>query len=164
MKKKVVWLMLCILITVANCKESYASVKVLDWNLVDSGRHLDYDGSTKYKSQFNYAIKVWNSYKKGVIRKDNLLRFQDVAISDYYEVSSTAGITCIDGTIRFNKYIMDKLNNNAKKNVCIHELGHALGLEHNPNKDVMYMYVTTRIKLSSNDKQSYNYAYKYLYR
>ena len=78
-------------------------------------------------------------------------------------MSSTAGVTGSNGVIRFNKYIMDKLSYNGKKNVCIHELGHALGLEHNTSADIMYMYATQRVKLSYNDKISYDYAYKYVY-
>ena len=51
---------------------------------------MDWYGTTKYKSYFVSATKVWNGYKKGVIRKDNISRWQDVVISDYYEVSNTA--------------------------------------------------------------------------
>ena len=58
---------------------------------------------------------------------------------------------------------MDKLNSKEKKNVCIHELGHALGLSHNTSKDVMFAYVTDRTKISKNDKKSYDYAYENLY-
>ena len=165
MKKFVTMVVLCMmLIMVSNYENSYAGVKVLSWNLVDNGKHLDWDGKTKYQSHFNYAVKVWNNYKKGVIRKDNIFRWEDVAISDCFEISNVAGVTCSDGTIRFNKYIMDSLPTNAKRNVCIHELGHALGLEHNTRTDIMYMYLTTRVKLSNNDKKSYDYAYKHLYK
>ena len=164
MRKLIMWSIMCmVLIVGSGVSDSYAGVKVLNWNLVDSGKHLDWDGSTKYMKQFKEAIKVWNNYKKGVIRQDNVFRIQDVVISDCLEVSCTAGVTGSNGVIRFNKYIMDKLSYNSQKNVCIHELGHALGLEHNTSKDIMYMYTTNRINLSYNDKRSYDYAYKKLY-
>lgn len=164
MRRVLVGVVVCIMaIAIMQCSESQAAVKVMGWHLVDSGKHLDWDGKTVYKSQFEGAIKVWNNYKKGVIRKDNLLRWQDLAVSDCFEISTTAGITYANGIIRFNKYNMDMFSNNGKKNVCIHELGHALGLEHNTCRDVMYCYATSRVKLSTNDKKSYDYAYKYLY-
>lgn len=165
MKKLVTMLVLSmVLIMVSNCEQSYAGVKVMKWHLVDSGKHLDWDGKTRYQNQFNYAVNVWNNYKKGVIRKDNIFRWEDVAISDCFEISNMAGITYSDGAIRFNTYVMDTLPVNAKRNVCIHELGHALGLDHNSRTDIMYPYLTTRVKLSANDKASYNYAYKHLYK
>ncbi|MBE5935210.1 MAG: matrixin family metalloprotease [Lachnospiraceae bacterium] len=165
MKKIITGFMLCMMLIVTCMNdEVYAGVKVLNWDLVDSGKHLDWDGSTKYMKQFKSAVNVWNGYKKGVIRKDSLFRIQDVAISDCFEVSSTAGVTGSNGVIRFNKYIMDRLSYNGQKNVCIHELGHALGLDHNTSRDIMYMYATNRVALSYNDKISYNYAYKYRYK
>lgn len=146
-----------LLIPVTNAS---AASKLLSWDLVDSGKHMDWDGSTKYQSYFNSGVTVWNNHKKGVIRKDTATRIEDVKISDYTEKSSTAGVTSSAGTIKFNKYTMDNLSKTKKKNVAIHELGHALGLAHNTSKDVMYKYVSTKTTLSSNDKASYNAAYK----
>ena len=69
MRRVLVGVVACIMaIMMVQCGESQAAVKVMRWNLVDSGKHLDWDGKTTYKSQFEGAIKVWNSYKKGVIR------------------------------------------------------------------------------------------------
>jgi hypothetical protein len=163
-KKLLIGCMVCMLLLMGvNVKDSYAGIRVLRWDLVDAGKHLDWDGNTKYMKQFKEAVNVWNSYKKGVIRRDTIYRIQDVAISDCFEVSSTAGVTGSNGVIRFNKYIMDEFTYNGQKNVCIHELGHALGLEHNTSADIMYMYATQRVKLSHNDKISYDFAYKYVY-
>ncbi|WP_236712717.1 matrixin family metalloprotease [Peribacillus muralis] len=139
---------------------SAATVKTLSWNLVDSGKHMDWDGSTKYQTQFNAGVKTFNGYKSGVIRKDTAKVIQDVAISDYSEKSSVAGVTSSRGTIKFNKYVMDTLTATKKQNVATHELGHALGLAHNTSSDVMYGYVSTKTSLSANDKASYAAAYK----
>ncbi|XHU85478.1 matrixin family metalloprotease [Peribacillus muralis] len=139
---------------------SAATVKTLSWNLVDSGKHMDWDGSTKYQTQLNAGVKTLNGYKSGVIRKDTAKVIQDVAISDYSEKSSVAGVTSSRGTIKFNKYVMDTLTATKKQNVATHELGHALGLAHNTSSDVMYEYVSTKTSLSANDKASYAAAYK----
>ena len=106
---------------------------------------MDWKGSTSYQTQFNSAVSTWNNYKSGVIRKDAWNTINDVTISDYNEVSSTAGVTSSAGTI---------------KNVCTHELGHALGLAHNAKGDVMYAYVNSVTSLSANDKASYDASYK----
>lgn len=136
-------------------------VSTQSWHLVDSGKHLDWGGSTKYQTQFNKAVKVWNGYKSGVIRKDTIATIQDVKISDYYNKNSdTVGSTVPDKRLRFNKANMDKCSTTRQLNVCIHELGHALGLGHNKSTDVMYFKVTTNTTLSRNDKASYNKCYK----
>lgn len=108
----------------------------------------------------NAAVNIWNNYKSGVIRKDSWNTINDVTISDYYEVSSTAGVTAKAGTIKFNTYQMDNYTTSKKRNVCAHELGHALGLAHNQKGDIMYAYVSIVTSLSANDKASYNASYK----
>lgn len=134
-------------------------VKLLGWDLVDSGKHLDWDGSTAYQTQFNSAVTTWNNYKSGIIRPDSASVIEDVAISDFYEVSTTAGVTNSGGTIKFNTYHMDDYSTTQRQNVATHELGHALGLDHNTSSDVMYAYVSTITSLSANDKASYDSAY-----
>lgn len=109
---------------------------------------MDWKGSTSYQTQFNSAVSTWNNYKSGVIRKDAWNTINDVTISDYNEVSSTAGVTSSAGTIKFNTYQMDNFTSAQKRNVCTHELGHALGLAHNAKGDVMYAYVSSVTILS----------------
>ena len=113
---------------------------------------MDWKGSTSYQTQFNSAVSTWNNYKSGVIRKD--------AWNTINEVSSTAGVTSSAGTIKFNTYQMDNFTSAQKRNVCTHELGHALGLAHNAKGDVMYAYVSSVTSLSANDKASYDASYK----
>ena len=152
---------ICILLFVtAKPIEAATTAAINKWYLVDSGKHLDYDGNTKYMTQFELAVKTWNTYKSGVIRVDNASRIQDVKISDYYEVGNVAGVTNAKGTIKFNTYNMDDYSSTKKRNVCTHELGHALGLAHNFSTDVMYFQVSTKIYLSDNDKASYDKSYK----
>lgn len=163
-RKIIIPLFIVILFTVLffprNNDAAIISVKLLTWDLVDSSKHLDWGGSSAYLSSFTSGVSVWNSYKPGVIRKDTLSTIQDVTISDYYEVSSTAGVASSAGTIKFNKYRMNGYNAAKRKNVAMHEIGHVLRLAHNINGDVMYEYVSTQTTLTVNDKASYDAAYR----
>ncbi|MBP1307680.1 MULTISPECIES: matrixin family metalloprotease [Paenibacillus] len=139
---------------------SAATTSLLSWDLVDSTKHLEWGGSTAYQNSFNAGVNSWENYKFGIIRPDYVSTIEDVTLSDYYEVSTTAGVTSSAGTLKFNEYRMNTYSSNQKQNVATHELGHALGLGHNTSSDVMYMYVTSITTLSANDKASYDLAYK----
>ena len=136
-------------------------IRVQPWKLMDSGNHLDWDGSTIYQASFDSAVSVWNSYKPGVIREDSLFTGEDVYISDVYEVSDMCGATYPFGELVLNTFNMGSLTYEKRLNVCIHELGHALGLDHNTSTDVMYDYVTSITSLSDNDKASFDYSYNH---
>lgn len=134
-------------------------VSLNTWDLVDSGKHLDWGGSTKYSIAFSSGVSAWNGYKAGVIRKDTATTIQDVAISDYSEVTDTVGVTYKSGKIEFNEYHMEGFSVAKRQNATTHELGHALGLGHNQVGDVMYKSSSTVTTLSANDKASYDSAY-----
>ncbi|MBC2100645.1 matrixin family metalloprotease [Listeria booriae] len=140
--------------------QAEAAAKVSSWDLVDSGKHLDYDGNSKYMSQVKFGAGLWNAYKKGVIRPDSVSVIQDIYCSDVSVNNNTNATTYGTGKLVFNKKNMDRLSANGKKMVASHELGHALRLAHNTSSDIMCEYNTTRITLSANDKASYNAAYK----
>lgn len=151
---------LCFFIVLITPIQAAAAVKLTGWDLVDNTSHVEWEGSTRYQAEIKYAAALWNSYKKGVIRKRSGKMKRDVYISDYSKNEPVVAITSSRGTIRINTYNMKKLNDKQRKNVVIHEFGHTLGLAHNTKKDVISTYVTTNIKLSNNDKASYTRAYK----
>lgn len=66
----------------------------------------------------------------------------------------------VTGKLLLTRKIWIKKNNAGKQNVATHELGHGLRLGHNASSDVMYQYSTSKTTLSTNDKQSYDAAYK----
>ncbi len=148
----------CILIPTVNVNA--ASIRISGWVLIDSGKHMDWKSDSKYSSELKTAIDKWNAYKPGVIRKKTSKTKLDVTITDCYEISTYAGFTYKSGKITFNKYFMDDagFNNAYRVNVCLHELGHALGLAHNQSTDVMYKNVTSNVTLTSNDKGSYDHS------
>lgn len=56
---------------------AFAQAYVQTWDLVDSGKHLDYDGNSTYMSYINTGAATWNAYKSGVIRKDSAFVVED---------------------------------------------------------------------------------------
>ncbi|NCC86468.1 MAG: matrixin family metalloprotease [Clostridia bacterium] len=116
---------------------------------------MDWGGSTSYQTSFNTGVNTWNARKSGMIRADTASTIQDVTISDYTEENATAAQTSSWGYIRFNTHIMKKLTSSEKKNVCTHELGHALGIGHLSSGDVMYFAVSSVYSLSTNDKNAF---------
>lgn len=139
-----------------------ADVYTLNWDLVDSGKHLDYDGDSKYMSYITKGANTWNSYKSDVIRKDSGTVIEDVYASDINVENGARGETYPDGRIYLNKKYLDASTETAARiqKTCTHELGHALGLDHSTMNDVMYKSASNRTALGTNDKESYEDAYE----
>ena|GEM_PF-251443 len=138
-------------------------------NILTGERHMDWSGSTKYQTQFDSAVSVWNSYRSGVIRKQTGINVTDVKISDssISNPTSTAEtspkVAGFPGKIIFYTIKMDPLTAQIKQDVALHELGHGLGLDHITNtlvSDVMNPYSRSYTALSRNDKYNYDESYK----
>ena len=157
----IVVLLLVFVVSIQGRISVNASVNLAKWDLVDSGKHLDWDGNTNFMVQFQAAVKKWNAHKPGVIRKDSWKIVEDVSISDYFSEDSTAAKVLTSGKIKFNQYYMDYYSDETKTNVCLGAIGIALGLGLTSNsRDVMYKSANRITDLSKNDKDSYNAAYK----
>ncbi len=136
-------------------------VTLNNFDLVDGGKHLDWDGGSNYKEVFKVAVQVYNEYKSGVVRPDRWNTLEDVTIGDYYTVNAVNAYTSSKGYIRFNQYNMDQQTDAQNRQTALKVLGYALGLGATSNKiDVMYKYTSTASSLSGNDKASYDAAYK----
>jgi predicted Zn-dependent protease len=132
------------------------------WDLVNGGKHLVWFDNTQYDPYFSDAVSKWNSYKSGVIQKTNSTASCTAMVQDYYTVDNIGGYTSAGGYIYLNRYNIDRIPGNHSRSVCVHELGHALGLSHNPNNASVYMYATAPSSfgvLTQDDKDSYNQAY-----
>lgn len=82
-----------------------AAAKIMTWDLVDSGKHMDYDGNSKYMSYVKSGASTWNSYKKGVIRQDTPFILEDVYCSDTSSNNNVNATTYASGKMIFNKKI-----------------------------------------------------------
>lgn len=131
------------------------------WWLADSGKHLDWGGSTTYQVQFNTAVATWNNYKNGVIRQDSIFTIEDVTLSDVNNGANNIYATTYSSRkIQFNTGMMNNRTMQQITNTCLHELGHALGLDHRSESNtIMYNYGTSLTSLSAEDKISYDYSY-----
>ena len=79
---------------------AFAKAYVQNWNLVDSGKHLDYDGNSTYMSYIKTGASTWNAYKSGVIRPDSALVIQDVYVSDVNSANGWAGSLALKAAVR----------------------------------------------------------------
>ena len=140
-----------------------ARISIQSWNLVDSGKHMDWEGSSKYLTEFKSAVKIWENHISGIIRKKTEQTRLDLTISDYNSLDGVSGITYSNGNMRFNTAYYVFYSKEQRINVCLHELGHALGLDHNQKGDVMYKDTTYQTQLSSNDKLSHSYLFNCIY-
>jgi putative cell wall-binding protein len=137
-----------------------ASISLLGWDLVNSNKQLLYNtAGTQYQSFVNSGASVWNDCKPNLVigtSGSNAVQFEDYYSQDYY-----GAFTYPDGWIRINTYNMNPASNAVKLNVCIHELGHALGLDHNIQaNDVLYPVSQGITSLSLNDRASLFAAYR----
>lgn len=135
------------------------------WDLVDSGKHLDWDGSTVYLNEFNYGVSQWNSQISGVIRKDTAFITEDVAIMDVFAGNNgVPAETFLAGSIKFNRSLMDGYNTVFKKYITTHELGHALRLDHRYDlTSIMQATVQGYCTLNNDDITHFQYAYNNYY-
>lgn len=163
MLKKLLPLTLAAIMVIGMGTTAFAKAYVQSWDLVDSGKHLDYDGNSTYMSYIKTGASTWNNYKSGVIRPDSASVVEDVYVSDVDSANGWAGMTYSNGKIELNKYYMSNYSTNKITNVAAHELGHALGLDHSTTADLMDASITSHTStqaLSQNDKDSYDGAYK----
>lgn len=169
MKKKIIFVTISIICMSTTLVLAWATANLLSWWMVDSGGHLDWSGSTTFSSQFNSAVNTWNNYKSGVIRKDTILTVNDVTIKDvgyisqdvYARTTAEKPSGKTTGEIKFATSLLNGASNSLKKAVIIHELGHALGLDHytGDTKSVMYPIASESIcntTLTAYDKQAYD--------
>ena len=157
-----------ILLVIPNIVSAWYYYTFQSWDLVDSGKHLDWGGSSSYMTAWNFAVSSWNnadSNISGIIRKDTLSTIEDVTISDVNNGDNgVVGETWSNGKLKFNTYYMSTYCDAKRKNCAMHELGHALRLDHRTDSGtIMYESVRSITSLNTKDKEHLTYAYSNYY-
>lgn len=146
---------------------------------VDKNKHLNWRTEFKspepvYEKFITSAIKVWESYKPGVIRPASSSDKEVLKIVEYYDVSSRIAQVYVNGhRMELNRYKFKGADdkNGQKKKVTLaensgvyaiaHEFGHALGLDHTNEGDLMHdtLPFNPVPRLSATDKSVYDAVY-----
>jgi hypothetical protein len=90
--------------------------------------------ASKYKDAFNDAVATWNNlgeiniYETTSTFKDVSVELDDVSGADWAAKYSYNWI--FQDRIKFNTYYMDTYSDDAVESTALHEIGHALGIDH----------------------------------
>lgn len=124
------------------------STELLTWDLVDTGKHCDWDSTSQYTSMVRKAADAWNDYIGAEVFRDDAWNIvQDVKIKDLdsdptgggaFGCTFSSNILNLGENAKYARQIhlykdtMDDLQSDLQRQkVVMHEMGHALGLEHN---------------------------------
>jgi hypothetical protein len=124
-------------------------------------------GSTGWTTWRDKAITKWNTMGAINIAPDTALTVEDLYFKDYYDSRyTTAGKhTCIIGgadEIKINDYWMSQYDVEKKENVLLHEIGHALHIDHHTlTGNIMYDAVTIKTTFGTHDISDYRGLWGY---
>lgn len=157
------WTLLLVALVIGMASLPAASAHFLGYSAVDN-MEIRYGGSTIYTTAKTNSINTWNSLNKVYIAPDNAYTVEDVTYRDFSDSGSWISGQYIyrpllSDIIEFNKYWLNQYTLSQQKYVALHELGHALGLDHSYTPNVMVQGTYSYTQLGSHDKQDYYYLY-----
>jgi Matrixin. len=144
------------------------AIALYEFDSVDDGKHLDVSfQSPTYNSLVYDAVWLWNNYKPGVIRQASITNLTDATVS---EESITTDLETAAYTqqgqgicsIKLNKSCLRQswITDDNRRKVIMHELGHALGLNHQwVGGRIMTQGLSSMISPADGDRASYDLAY-----
>lgn len=163
LKKHVAMIIVTIIITALTIQTTYAGIYVLGYSSVSGGAIGYCNSSTNYTSNINWAVALWNTKNKVNIYNSGCT-WTDLEWKDVYEYPTFWAGRYINNAftrdyIHINNAYVFYYSATVKNNVCAHELGHSLGLEHSLPGNIMYSAATETNTFGSSDNDSYNWLY-----
>lgn len=139
-----------------------ASAHFLGVSAVDE-MEIRYGGSTQYTTAQSHSFSTWNALGKVNIAPDTIWTYEDVTYGEIYDSSGPFGFYDPNpygsDDIKFNQYWFDQFTTSEQKKTATHELGHALGLAHSYDPNVMVQGQKSYTQLGSHDVEDYNTLY-----
>jgi Pregnancy-associated plasma protein-A len=122
---------------------------------------IRWTGTTQYWGARDLAIAEWNALGRiAILQHSGSSTTADIRFGDTYRADVTwVGLYQNQGgpdAITFNRYYMDQYYSPKKTNTALHELGHALGLDHSFSGQVMKSSVSSVTELKTHDAADYN--------
>ncbi|GHJ98100.1 hypothetical protein SNE510_76190 [Streptomyces sp. NE5-10] len=125
------------------------------FSVVDD-HEIRWTGTSRYDALRTHAITEWTRFRKINIAPDSAITVNDLEFRDYYDKNDRAagkyerhGDTAQTDFILLNRYWVDEVfkdKDDYRKNVVIHELGHALGLCHKADRVNPTLHMATNSK------------------
>lgn len=161
MKRVLLGVSLALLLSAPFMLPSRASAHFLGCSSVEGG-DIHWQSSTIFTTARNHAVAQWDGLGSVNIAPDTIwtaaeTKFIDFNQSDTTVVGLYTDRDCGNGDdrIRLNRFWMDRLSDAQRRNVALHELGHALGLGHSFSGNVMNPFVTSQTTLGTHDIEDY---------
>jgi hypothetical protein len=116
--------------------------------------------SALYSSELNFATSTWNGLHKVTLELATSTVDLNISTVDFSDVNWKGGVTNgIPGDMQLNNYYLQNNSVNEVRNTFVHELGHALGLDHSYTGNVMYFAQLSQATLGPQDMSDYYYLW-----
>lgn len=139
-----------------------AQAHFLGYSAVDNGE-IRWGGSTQYASEWEDAVATWKALGKVKIEPDQPSSIEDLTLIDvdlpqapYYGQYQHLPLA---DALRVNTALLKDKTSKERQFTLVHELGHALGLEHSFENNVMEAKLKNQIHLGPHDKEDYEELY-----